>query len=57
MKSHFLSQLSGICSGICIMSGLIENDSTRYSSFCLTGVLSFVLLFWSISERKHESNN
>lgn len=52
MKSHFLSQLSGICSGIAAMSPCIDSSPICWIIFISSTILSFILIAWSESEQK-----
>ena len=51
MKSAFLSQLSGICSGITLMAFLINDLNLKIGIFLGSIILSIVFLSWSFSEQ------
>lgn len=55
MKSHILSQLSGVFSGIAAMSFFIDSAPINVMVFISSTILSFVFLFWSDSEQENEN--
>lgn len=55
MKSQLLSQFSGICSGIALMSPFVDSSPICWIIFISSTILSFILIGWSKSEQENEN--